>query len=85
MTVIETPLDFTNLSKVIRELEQDSSLYRLYPDGSVVHQDDFADCDERYDDYALHRVPDDPLEMVLLGKRGLPEELVAHIMDSFTN
>ena len=64
----------------------DTSLYRLYPDGTVVHQDEFNECDERYDDYALHRVPDDPLEMVLLGKRGeLPEELVAHIMDSFTH
>ncbi len=65
---------------------KDTTLYRLYPDGTVVHQDEFNEYDERYDDYGVHRVPDDPLEMVLQGKRGdLPQELVAHIMDSFTN
>ena len=25
--------------------------YRLYPDGTVVHEDNFSECDDRYDDY----------------------------------
>ncbi len=32
--------------------------YRIYADGAIVHQDDFNECDERYDDFYEVTVPD---------------------------
>lgn len=61
-----------------------STQYRLYADGTVVHEDDFREYDNSipfYDDYGEYDVPDDPLLMVSLGiKKELPSGLVLHIL-----
>ena len=76
-------LSTEELHKEISKLQKTSTWYRLYPNGTVWHQDEFNECDENYDDYGTYLVPDDLLEMVLMGKSGeLPDELVAHILDA---
>ena len=48
-------------------VEKDYTSFRIYADGNVVHQDDFAEYDNSqpyYDDYATHDIPDEILDFV---------------------
>jgi len=42
------------------KIKNDRQTFRIYPDGTVVHEDDFNDDDPQvYDDYEEISIPDD--------------------------
>jgi hypothetical protein len=49
---------------------------RLYPDGEVVHEDDFRECPEDYDDYGTYLIPNDGSL-----PDGLPKEILEYLSD----
>ena len=54
--------------------------FRLYPDGTVVHEDEFRECDERYEDFGTYVVN---TEICLDNQPFLPEELISVLREEF--
>ena len=55
--------------------------YRIYADGTVVHEDDFEEWDNAqpyYDDYSVHTVPDETDDVDYWD---IPEELRKYIKE----
>jgi hypothetical protein len=42
----------------------DRTEYRIYPDGSIMHQDDFESADEKYDDFEVVSIPDELIDHI---------------------
>lgn len=67
------------------DFERRSDKYRLYADGTIVHEDDFGLYNNSlpyYDDYGEYRVPHDTVHMLKLHERGLiPAEIVQYVLD----
>ena len=68
---------------------EDRTRYRVYPDGSVMHQDDFESDDEKYDDYEVVSIPDELIayieEQVRIPIANMDEQFTVELSDRITS